>query len=136
MCATCRSAQAARELKNNRQMDPIRGEDYNSESEKACAELVRSVLSAISSPLERLIFIASLRDPATGDYKERIPALRFYTAEVGRVLGVERRAIFGAWLCLTLEQQTLELDRYASNQEAPRRAVLGEWTRQKSYRRL
>jgi hypothetical protein len=121
--------------KNNRQMDPRRGEDYNTDSEKACAALVSSALSTISSPLERLIFVASLRDLAT-EADQRIPALKFYRAEVGHVLGVEHRAIFEAWLCLTLEHQTLELDRHLSNQEAPRRAVLGEWTQQKSYRRL
>jgi hypothetical protein len=110
--------------------------DSSTGSEKACAELVRSVLSPISSLLERLIFITSLRDPKTGGYKEWIPALKSYTAEVDRVLGAEHRNIFEDWLCLNLEQQTLELDRHVSNQETPPRAVLGEWTRQKSYQRL
>jgi hypothetical protein len=110
--------------------------DSSTDSEKACAELVRSVLSTISSLLERLIFIASLRDPATGDYQERIPELKSYTAEVDHVLGVEHQILFEDWLCLNLEQQTLELDHHVSNQEAPRRAVLGEWTQQKSYQQL
>jgi hypothetical protein len=117
-------------------MSSEEGGQYNTDSEKACAEVVRSVLSTISSLLECLIFITSLRDPKTGDYKERVPALKFYTAEVDHVLGVEHRAIFEAWLCLNLQQQTLELESHVSNQEAPRRAVLGEWTQQKSYQRL
>jgi hypothetical protein len=116
-------------------MDSMTGGDYSTDSEKACAELVRSVLSTISSLLERLIFITSLRDPTRGDYQERIPELK-YTAEVDHVFGVEHKTLFEDWLCLNLEQQTLELDHHVSNQEAPRRAVLGEWTQQKSYQQL
>ena len=112
------------------------GGDSSTDSEKACAELVRSVLSTISSLLERLIFIASLRDPTTGNYQERIPELKSYTAEVDHVLGVEHKILFEDWLCLNLEQQTLELDHHVSDQEAPRRAVLGEWTQQKPYQQL
>ena len=112
------------------------GGDSSTDSEKACAELVRSALSTISSLLERLIFIASLRDPATGNYQERIPELKSYTAEADHVLGVEHKILFEDWLCLNLEQQTLELDHHVSDQEAPRRAVLGEWTQQKPYQQL
>ena len=97
--------------------------------------MVRSALSTISSPLERLIFVASLRDQAT-EAGQRIPALKFYRAEIGHVLGVEHMAVFEAWLCLNLQQQALELKRYVSNQEAPTGAVLDEWTHQKPYRRL
>src|SRR6266403_2012143 len=117
-------------------MGSMTGGDYNTDSEKACAELVRSVLSTISSLLERLSFIASLRDPTTGNYQERIPELKSYTAEVDHVLGVEHKILFEDWLCLNLEQQTLELDHHVSDQEAPRRAVLGEWTQQKPYQQL
>jgi hypothetical protein len=112
------------------------GGGHNTDSENACAELVRSVLSTISSLLERLIFVTSLRDPKTGDYKERVLALKCNRAECDHVFGAEHRAIFEAWLCLNLQQQALELDRHVSNQEAPRHAVLGEWTQQKSYQRL
>jgi hypothetical protein len=114
-------------------MSSIIGGGYNTDSEKACVELVRSLLSTKSSLLERLIFVTSLRDP---NNKERIPALKLNGAECDRVLGAEHRAIFDAWLCLSLQQQALELDRHVSNQEPPRRAVLGEWTQQKSYQRL
>ena len=109
--------------------------DYHSDSEKACAALVRSALSTISSPLERLIFVASLRDLAT-EADQRLPALKFYRAEVGHVLGVEHTAIFEAWLCLNLQQQMLELKRYVSNQEASAGAFLDEWTYRKPYQRL
>jgi hypothetical protein len=51
-------------------------------------------------------------------------------------LGVEHTAIFETWLRLSLEQQTLELARHVSSQEAPPRALLDEWTHQKSYQRL
>jgi hypothetical protein len=67
---------------------------------------------------------------------QRIPVLKFYRAEVGHVLGVEHMAVFEAWLCLNLQQQTLELKHYVSNQEAPTGAMLDEWTQQKPYQRL
>ena len=51
-------------------------------------------------------------------------------------MGVEHKTLFEDWLCLNLEQQTLELDHHVSNQEAPRGAVLGEWTQQKPYQQL
>jgi hypothetical protein len=114
----------------------MRGDDYKTDSEKACAELVRSVLATISSRLEGLVFLASLRDPTTGEYKARIPELKSYQAEVDHVLGVEHRTLFEDWLCLNLEQQTLKADRYVSTREFPRGAVLDEWAQQKSYRQL
>ena len=114
----------------------MKAEDYNTDSQNVCAEFVRSALATISSLFERLIFVASLKDPITGDFKERILALKFGRAEVDRVLSVEHRAIFEDWLCLNLEQQALELDRHVSNQEAPPGAALGEWTNETSYQPL
>jgi hypothetical protein len=109
-------------------------EDDNTDSGTACAESVRSALSTTSSLLERLISVTSLKDPYTGGYKEL--ALKFSRVEVDHVLGVEHKAIFEAWLRLSLQEQTLELAHYVSNQQVPGRAVLGEWTHQKSYQRL
>jgi hypothetical protein len=110
--------------------------DSNTDSGKACAEFVCSALSTISSLLERLIFVASLRDPATGDYNERLLALKFGRANVEDVLAAEHMDIFEAWLCLNLEKLTIELELHLSNQEAPLRAVLGEWMHLKPYESL
>ena len=97
-------------------------DDNNTDSGNACGE--------------RLIFVTSLKDPITGDFKERLLALKFGRAEVDHVLGVEHKAVFEDWLCLNLEQQTLELDLHVSNQEAPPGEVLAEWMHEKLYQRL
>ena len=110
--------------------------DYNTDAEKAGAEFVRSALSAILSLLEHLIFVTSLKDPKTGAYIERVLALKFGRAEVNHVLSVEHTAIFEAWLCLNLREQTVELEHYLSNQETPLYAVLDEWTHRQSYKQL
>jgi hypothetical protein len=110
--------------------------DCNTESRRACAEFVRSALSTISSSLERLIFMASLKNPATGDYGERVLALKFGRAEVEQVLSEEHMESFGAWLCLNLGQLTMELELHLSNREAPLRTVLGEWMHRKPYEHL
>ena len=112
----------------------MRAEDDNTYSGNACVESVRSALSSMSSLLERLILVTSLKDPNAQGYKEL--ALKFSRAEVDHVLGAEHTAIFETWLRLSLEQQTLELARHVSNQDAPPRALLDEWTHQKSYQRL
>ncbi len=106
------------------------------DSGRDCAEFVREALSNIPSLLERLIFIASLRDPATGSYKERVLALKFGEDAVERVLSEEHIDTFGTWLCLTLEQLTMQLELHLSSREAPLRAVLNEWMHRKPYERL
>ena len=110
----------------------MRSEDDNT-SGNACVESVRSALSSMSSLLERLVLVTSLKDPNARGYKEL--ALKFSRAEVDHVLGVEHTAIFETWLRLSLEQQTLELARHVSSQEASTR-VVRRVDASKSYRRL
>ena len=110
--------------------------DNDTNPQNACAEFIRSALSTIPSLLERLIFLTSLKDPGTGDYDERVLALKFGKEEVDRVLADEHRAVFEAWLCLNLKDQAAELERYAAKQDAPPRAVFSAWAHDKLYRRL
>jgi len=129
--------------------------DFN----KACAEFVRSAISILPSILERLISLASLRDLDTGEYQDRVIeallALKFGKAEtesvrrdeqlielhcgrteLDRALRQEHLAVFEAWLCLNLRQQTAQLESHASRQGIPPRTLFGEWIRKKSYERL
>jgi hypothetical protein len=110
--------------------------DNNTEPKNACAEFVRSALSTLPSLLERLIFLASLKDLRTDEHAEQVLALKFGRAEVDRVLAEEHRAVFEAWLCLNLKDQASEMERYAAAQDAPSHAVFSAWAHDRLYQRL
>jgi hypothetical protein len=129
--------------------------DFN----KACTELVRAAISVMPSVLERLIYLASLKDRNTGEYQdqvlegllalkfgkpetdsdgrgEQVIGLRRRKAELDRALQHEHLAIFEDWLCLNLRQQLAQLEYYASRHGIPSRTLSGEWIHEKSYERL
>lgn len=101
-----------------------------------CAEFVHGSLSAIPSLVERLVFVASFKDPNTGKYQEPFLALKFGAREVDRVLNQEHMAAFETWLTLRMPQQALELERYCANDGKNPRSVLREWLNDKSYEQL
>jgi len=133
--------------------------DDKTDFNKACSEFVRSALSILPTVLERLISLAALRDLNTGEYQDRVLEallalkfgkaeadsvrrddqvieLRCRRAELDRALRQEHLAVFEAWLCLNLRQQTAQLESHASRQGMPSRTLFGEWIRKKSYERL
>ena len=96
--------------------------DDKTNSNNGCAQLVHSAISIIPSLLERLIFLASLREPDAGEYKDQVLeallALKFGNpgtdpvprceqavaapcgrAELDRALRREHLAVFEDWLC-------------------------------------
>lgn len=129
------------------------------DSNDACTEFVHSTVSVIPSLLERLIFLASLRAPDTGEYHDRaieaLLTLKFGNAESGlvrrheqvvglpwgkaeldRALRHEHLAVFDDWLCLDLRHQTAELEGYASSQDIPASALSRKWIDEQSYEGL
>ena len=128
-------------------------------SNQACTEFVRSALSIIPFVLERLVYLASLRDLDTGEYQDRVLeallalkfgkaeahsvrrdehaiGLRCGKAELDRALRHEHLAVFEEWLCLSPHQQIAQLECYASRQGIPSSTLFGEWIHEKSYERL
>lgn len=120
---------------------------------------MHSSVSLIASLLERLIFLASLRKPDTDEYNndacDRLLALKSGKAETPAVhrgeqgiglpctdaqldnaLRREHLAVFEAWLCLNMRQQTAELEGYASSQDVPPGILLRQWVDGKSYEGL
>jgi hypothetical protein len=115
--------------------------DDTADFNNACTACVRSTVSAIPSILERLIFLASLREPDTGEYHDQVLEARFAgllcaKAELDRALRHEHRAVFEDWLCLDIRHQTEEMERYASNRDIPPPTFLRTWIDEKSYERL
>ena len=101
-----------------------------------CADFVKSVLSRTASVFDRLLYLASLEDPATGRYGEELMEQMFGDQDVDRALREQHVAIFQNWLCLTLPEQTADLEWYLANRCQDRRATLRQWVREKSYERL
>ena len=129
------------------------------DSNKACAEFVRAAVSIMPSVLERLVYLASLKDRNTGEYQDRVLeallALKYGKAEtdfvrrdeqtilsrcgkaeLDRALRHEHMAAFEDWLCLNMHQQVAQLEGYASRQGIPPHALSGKWIHEKSYERL
>ena len=129
------------------------------DSNKACAEFVRAAVSIMPSVLERLVYLASLKDRNTGEYQDRVLeallALKYGKAEtdfvrrdeqtiwsrcgkaeLDRALRHEHIAAFEDWLCLNMLQQVAQLEGYASRQGIPPHALSGKWIHEKSYERL
>jgi len=126
---------------------------------ETCTQFVRSAISILPSVLSRLAYLASLRDLDTGEYQDQVLeallALRFGRpatdcvrrdeqvigvhcgkAELNYALRREHLAVFEEWLCLNLQQQTAQLECYASRQGVPSCTLSGKWIREKSYERL
>jgi len=120
---------------------------------------VRSALAIIPSIVERLIYLASLRSPDTGEYRDQVLeallalkfgktnsdsarrgeqdiGLRCGKTELDRALRQEHLAVFEDWLCLNLRQQMVQLECYAARQAIPSRTLFGGWIQEKSYERL
>jgi hypothetical protein len=89
----------------------------------------------------RLVFLASLRDPDTGEYRDRVIEAQAIgvpcgKAELDGALRREHLAVFEDWLCLDMRHQTAEMERYASDRDVPPPRFLRRWTDEKSYERL
>jgi hypothetical protein len=126
---------------------------------KACTEFARLAASIIPSLLARLIFLASFREPETGEYSDQVIeallALKFGKAEsdpdrrheqfvglqcergeLDRVLRHQHLADFEDWLCLNVEQQMAELECYASSQSIKAPTLVRQWIQEKPFERL
>jgi hypothetical protein len=69
-------------------------------------------LEPLPNTLARLIYLAGLRDPATGAYKHPDLALLYPEASVGQVLAKCHEELFERYLELPLESQQEELCNY------------------------
>ncbi len=128
-------------------------------SDNLCAEFVRAALAILPSILERLIYLASLKDLTTGEYYDQVLAalvalkfgngetesiprgeqaieLKCREAELERALRDEHLAVFEDWLGLTLRQQAAQLEFYASRKGVPTRALSAEWIQERFHERL
>ena len=99
----------------------------------ASADLWRNTLSQIPTVFGRMSYLASLRDPNSGQYKHHGLALVFGEAEANRTLRISHKQVFVEWLRFNLEQQKADLDLYLSGLEEEKGALLEAWQQLRPY---
>lgn len=90
---------------------------------RPAAEVWRSILSRIPTIFGRLVFLASLRDPASGRYRHESLAPLFAPEEVDRTLRSSHQQVFQQWISAGLAEQKADLDEYLSTAGGPRYAL-------------
>jgi len=95
--------------------------------ETPAAELWSRTLHQIPSLLGRLAYLASLRDPNSGQYLHFGFAQRFSDREADRTIRRSHINTFTDWLCYSLEQQREDMEAYLTGENRPRREILAAW---------
>jgi len=83
----------------------------------------RRTLQQIPTLFGRLVFLASLRDPATGHYYHQGLAQIVGVEEADRSLCNSHHQIFQQWLGFTMAEQKSDLDEYLNEGSVPRYAL-------------
>ena len=102
----------------------------------ASGDLWRHTLSQIPATFGRLVYLSSLRDANTGEYRHFGLAQRYGEAETDRTLRSSHQESFGEWLRGSLEEKKADLDLYLAGIEGDRGAILATWWKLCPYRNL
>jgi hypothetical protein len=100
----------------------------------APADLWRNTLSQIPSVFGKLVYLSSLRNPATGKYDHHGLSLLFGADEASRALRKSHVQTFSEWLSFDLERQKADLDLYLSSMLEDTRAIVETWLSVRTYR--
>lgn len=103
------------------------------ESDGMMAEVWNSAPAAVASILGRMSYLSSLRDPASGRYRQVELARKIGEAEADSLLRAAHRKAFETWLCLNLSQQNDDLDLFLCPAGAGRRSLVAEWSSSAPY---
>src|SRR5258707_187528 len=112
------------------------GRENASLDRRAASDLWRNTLSQIPSVFGRLVFLASLRNPNSGQYEHHGLALVFGRLEAARALKKSHREAFAEWLSYDIEEQKADLDLYFSGQDEDKRTILKTWEKLEPYRNV
>jgi hypothetical protein len=93
-------------------------------------------LSQIPTVYGRLVYLASLRDSNSGQYKHHGLAMVFSPEAAHEALSESHLSSFREWLAMSLEHQKADLDLYMSDQPTDRRTLVENWIRLAPYRTL
>lgn len=98
--------------------------------------LLEEVLSEIPSILGRLVYLAALRNSATGQYEHPDLARRFGAVQVHGVLRASHYEAFADWLDYDLERRHTEVLLYLACHGIDKKMVLEKWRQSKAYQNL
>ena len=97
-------------------------------------DLWKHTLSRIPTLFGRLIYLSSLRDPNSGNYRHHGMSAVFGRQESGKALRESHKKTFAEWLALSLKDQSRDLRDYLAGQEDPPSLVVVNWLKLKVYR--
>src|SRR5215470_14197687 len=99
-------------------------------------DLWRHTLSQITSKFGRLAYLASLRDPNSGEYVHHGLAAVFGQTEAHEAMKRSHQETFASWIESGLEEQKQDLECYIASLEPERKRVVEAWSRIEPYRNL
>lgn len=111
---------------------------HETDSNDPCTALVHAKVSAIPSVLGRIVFLASCRNRATGEYHdsdlETQPAgLPCGRVKLDRALRDQHLSAFGDWLRLSIRRQMEEMQCYAADQALPAFLLVRQWIDERPF---
>jgi len=104
-------------------------------SREPASDVWRHTLARIPTLFGRLVFLASLRNLASGEYRHQGLAQMVGDEQAAETLRQSHTRVFHDWLCLNLEQQKADLQEYLTEIPNPA-AVLAGWLKSAFYRDL
>lgn len=102
----------------------------------ALADLWKHTLSRISSVYGRLTYLASLRDPNSGQYRHHGLSTAFGRDESTVAMRQSHEQVFREWLKLPLSGKTSDLGEYLAGLDDEPAVVAGNWLQSGHYNTL
>jgi hypothetical protein len=101
---------------------------------RAAEDLRRRTLGTLKDPLERMIYLASMRDYNTGMYHHAGLALRFGDEVAGEALAECHREAYSQLMRSSLESVVAQLTDYAERSGSAPREMVNTWKALEPYR--
>jgi hypothetical protein len=101
---------------------------------RAAEDLRRRTLGNVKDPLERMIYLASMRDYNTGLYYHAGLASRFGDEVAGEALAECHREAYSQLMGSSLESVVTQLAHYAERSGSPPQEMVSTWKSLEPYR--
>lgn len=102
----------------------------------AASDLWKNTLCQIPSTFGKLVYLASLRDSNTAEYRHHGLAAIFGDAEADKAMRTSHEEVFATWLEYGLEEQKQDLELYVVGLEPDVKVVVETWGKLEPYRNL